>query len=67
MVTSNSKSYFLTVEKSHRKYAAALKHAQSRQSMMNLYWKHKREHEFLLKKHLKEEMAEIIQLKKKFK
>jgi hypothetical protein len=34
--------------------------------MMNLYWRHKREHESLLKKHLKDEMAEIIQLKKKF-
>ena len=66
MVTSNSKSYFRIVEKSHRKYTAALKHARSRQSIMNLYWRHKREHESLLKKHLKEEMAEIIQLKKKF-
>ena len=66
MVTSNSKSYFRIVEKSHRKYTAALKHAKSRQSIMNLYWRHKREHESLLKKHLKEEMAEIIQLKKKF-
>lgn len=66
MVTSNSKSYFRIVEKSHRKYAAALRHARSRQSMMNLYWKHKKEHESLLKKHLKDEMAELIQLKKKF-
>ncbi|MDE1728241.1 MAG: hypothetical protein KGH81_03550 [Thaumarchaeota archaeon] len=66
MVTSNSKSYFRVVEQSHRKYVAALKHARSRQSMMNLYWRHKREHECLLKKHLKDEMAEIIQLKKKF-
>ncbi|MFZ0185265.1 MAG: hypothetical protein WBV92_02705 [Nitrosotalea sp.] len=66
MVTSNSKSYFRIVEQSHRKYTAALKHAKSRQSVMNLYWRHKREHESLLKRHLKEEMAEIIQLKKKF-
>jgi hypothetical protein len=66
MVTSNSKSYFRIVEASHRKYTTALKHARSRQSMMNLYWRHKREHESLLKKHLKEEMAEIIKLKKKF-
>ena len=66
MVTSNSKSYFRIVEKSHRKYTTALKRAKSRQSIMNLYWSHKKEHESLLKKHLKEEMAEIIQLKKKF-
>jgi hypothetical protein len=67
MVTSNSKSYFRIVEASHRKYTAALKHATTRQSMMNLYWRHKKEHEFLLKKHLKEEMAQLIELKKKFK
>lgn len=66
MVTSNSKSYFRIVEKSHRKYVKAIKHARSRQSMMNLFWRHKREHEALLRKHLKDEMAEIIQLKKKF-
>ncbi len=67
MVTSNSKSYFREVERSHRTYTAALKRAGSRQSIMNLYWKHKHQHEVLLKKHLKEEMAEIIQIKKKFK
>lgn len=66
MVTSNSKSYFREIEKSHRKYTTTLKNAKSRQSMMNLYWRHKREHESLLKKHLKGETAELIQLKKKF-
>jgi hypothetical protein len=34
---------------------------------MNLFWRHKREHEALLRRHLKEEMAEIIEIKKKFK
>ncbi|MDE1826274.1 MAG: hypothetical protein WCC52_00965 [Nitrosotalea sp.] len=67
MVTTNSKSYFREVEKSHRNYTAALKRAGSRQSVMNLYWRHKRQHEALLKKHLREEMAEIVQIKKKFK
>ncbi|MGI0046960.1 MAG: hypothetical protein ACREBB_07215 [Nitrosotalea sp.] len=67
MVTTNSKSYFREVEKSHRNYTAALKRAGSRQSVMNLYWKHKRQHEALLRKHLKDEMAEIVQIKKKFK
>lgn len=67
MVTTNSKSYFREVEKSHRKYNAAVKRARSRQSVMNLYWKHKRQHETLLKKHLRDEMAEIVQIKKKFK
>ena len=67
MVTTNSKSYFRMVEKSHRKYTAALRRARSRQSVMNLYWRHKREHEGLLRKHLREEMLEIINVKKKFK
>lgn len=67
MVTPNSQSYFREVERSHRKYTAALRRARSRQSVMNLYWKHKRQHETLLRKHLKDEMLEIIQVKKKFK
>ncbi|MEO9276893.1 MAG: hypothetical protein ABI340_03805 [Nitrososphaera sp.] len=67
MVTSNSKSYFRSVEKSHRKYTSNLRRARSRQSIMNLFWRHKREHEALLRRHLKEEMAEIIEIKKKFK
>lgn len=66
MVTANSRSYFREVEKSHKKYSSALKRASSRQAVMNLYWRHKRQHEALLKRHLKEEMAEIVQLKKKF-
>ncbi len=66
MVTKNSQSYFREVEKSHRNYTAALKRASSRQAVMNLYWKHKRQHEALLRKHLRDEMLEIVQLKKKF-
>jgi hypothetical protein len=67
MVTTNSKAYFTEVEKSHRKYTFELRRARSRQAVMNLYWKHKRQHEALLRKHLKDEMVEVIQTKKKFK
>ena len=67
MVTTNSKSYFREVEKSHRKYSAALRRAGSRQAVMNLYWRHKKQHEALLKRHLREEMVEVVHIKKKFK
>jgi hypothetical protein len=67
MVTPNSRSYFREVERSHRKYNAALRRARSRQSVMNLYWKHKRQHEALLRKHLKDEMVQVNLVKKKFK
>jgi hypothetical protein len=66
MVSSNNTRYFQSVEKSTKKYNAALKSARSKQSIMNLYWRHKRQHEVLLKQHLKEEMQEIITIKKKF-
>lgn len=67
MVTPNSKSYFREVDKSHRKYTAELKRAGSRQAVMNLYWRHKRQHEALLRKHLKDEMVQVNLVKKKFK
>jgi hypothetical protein len=67
MVTSNSKSYFRSVEASHRKYTSAINKARTRQGMMNLYWRHKREHEQLLKRHLREEMVQLNQIKKKIK
>lgn len=67
MVTPNSRSYFRSVDQSHRKYNSSIKRARSRQSMMNLYWRHKREHEALLRKHLRDEMVELNRIKKKFK
>jgi hypothetical protein len=67
MVTSNTKSYFRSVEKSHRKYISAVKKAKTRKSILTIYWRHKREHEAILRKHLREEMAEVNQLKKKIK
>ena len=67
MVTSNTKSYFQSVEKSHRKYSSTIKRAKSRKNIMTIYWRHKRDHEAILRKHLREEMAEVNRLKKKIK
>ncbi|TLX66279.1 MAG: hypothetical protein E6L00_01900 [Thaumarchaeota archaeon] len=67
MVSSNSKSYFRAVEASHRTYTRAIKQARSRQGLMNIYWRHKRQHEQLLKSHLRGEMAQLNKLKKKIK
>ena len=58
-------SYTKAVTASSRKFQAALKRAKTRQAVMNVYWKHKKEHERMLAKHLKEEMAQVIQVKSK--
>ena len=52
-------SYTSDVAKSHKKFTAALSRAKTRQSCLNAFWKHKKEHERLLKKHLKEELADV--------
>ncbi len=57
--------YTKAVTASHRKFQAALKNAKTRQAVMNVYWKHKKEHERMLAKHLKEEMTQVIQVKSK--
>ena len=57
--------YTKTVAASHRKFQAALKRAKTRQAVMNVYWKHKKEHERMLAKHLKEEMAQVNRVKSK--
>jgi len=57
--------YTKAVTASHRKFQAALKKAKTRQAVMNVYWKHKKEHERMLAKHLKEEMNRVIQVKSK--
>ncbi len=57
--------YTKEVTASHRKFQAALKLAKTRQAVMNVYWKHKQEHERMLAKHLKEEMAQVNQVKSK--
>lgn len=57
--------YAKAVAASHRNFQAALKRAKTRQAVMNVYWKHKKEHERMLAKHLKEEMAQVNRIKSK--
>jgi hypothetical protein len=61
----SSGGYLRGVAGIHRKYQAALKRAKSRQSVLNAYWKHKKESERLLAKHLKDEMGEVKRIKGK--
>jgi len=60
-------SYSGEVASLHKGYQAALKRAKSRQAVLNCYWKHKAQHEQLLKKHLREEMAQVNRIKSKIK
>ncbi|KFM14987.1 hypothetical protein AAA799O18_00373 [Marine Group I thaumarchaeote SCGC AAA799-O18] len=60
-------SYSAQVATIHRQFQSALKHARSRQAVINCYWRHKAQHERLLKKHLKEEMAQVNRIKSKIK
>jgi hypothetical protein len=62
---SSSGSYLRGVASIHRKYQSALKRAKSRQQVLNAYWKHKKESERLLARHLKEEMGEVKRIKGK--
>ena len=62
---ASTSSYFREVNKSHRKYAAAIKNAKSRQTVLNAYWSHKQEHENILRRHLREEMNEVNRIKRK--
>ena len=41
--------YTSDVAKSHKKFTTALNRAKTRQSCLNAFWKHKKEHENLLK------------------
>ena len=58
-------SYTNEVSAIHKKFQTSLKRAKTRQSVLNAYWKHKADHERLLKKHLKEELAEVNKIKGK--
>lgn len=58
-------SYTNEVAIIHRQFSATLKRAKSRQAVLNAYWAHKKQHEKLLQKHLKEEMAQVNQIKNK--
>lgn len=60
-----SGSYTNEVAALHRTFQAALKRAKTRQAVLNAYWKHKRDHERLLARHLKEEMSDINRIKNK--
>lgn len=62
-----SRSYTKAIDGIHKSYATALKQANSRQSVLNAYWKHKRDHERLLKQHLREEMNDVKRIKGKMK
>ena len=59
------KSYVIRVNSLHKKFKADLKRANSRQNVMNAYWKHKKEHEKTLESHLKEEMKRVNRIKGK--
>ena len=58
-------SYTSQVAKSHKKFTSQLNRAKTRQACLNAYWKHKKEHETLLKRHLKEELAQVNKKKAK--
>jgi len=58
-------SYVGQINVIHRQFQAALKKAKSRQSVLNAYWAHKRQHERILKKHLREEMVQVNGIKNK--
>ena len=60
-------SYSAQVASIHKQFQAALKRAKSRQAVLNCYWKHKAQHERLLKKHLKEEIAQVNKIKARIK
>jgi len=58
-------SYVGQVNAIHRQFQASLKRAKSRQSVLNAFWAHKRQHERLLKKHLREEISQVNRIKNK--
>tara|TARA_B100001765_G_C19362523_1_gene275386 strand:- start:334 stop:573 length:240 start_codon:yes stop_codon:yes gene_type:complete len=66
-ISKNMASYTGQVATIHRQFNAALKGAKSRQAVLNAYWKHKAQHEKLLKQHLKQEMAQVNRVKSKIK
>ena len=58
-------SYNAEVNAIHKKFNNAVKRAKSKKSLNKAYSVHKKDHERLLKKHLKEETAMIEKAKKK--
>ena len=51
-------SYANEVAKIRRQFSMALKRAKTRQAILNAYWIQKRQHERLLKRHLRREFIE---------
>ena len=58
-------SYTAQVAKSHKRFNSALSRAKTRQACLKAYYSHKKEHERLLKSHLKEELAQTNRKKSK--
>ncbi|MFQ5573843.1 MAG: hypothetical protein ACE5EJ_06290 [Nitrosopumilaceae archaeon] len=58
-------SYTKEVASSHKRFQTAIRRAKTRQGVMNAYWKHKKDHERMLAKHLKEEMRDVNRIKSK--
>lgn len=58
-------SYAAEVNAIHKKFNNAVKRAKSKKSLTKAYSVHKKQHQRLLKKHLREEMAMINKAKKK--
>jgi hypothetical protein len=58
-------SYTAQVAKSHKKFNSALSKAKTRQACLQAYYSHKKEHERLLKNHLKEELSQTNKKKSK--
>jgi hypothetical protein len=58
-------SYTTEVAKSHKKFQTALNKAKTRRACLNAYWKHKKDHEAILRRHLKGELAQVNKKKSK--
>ena len=58
-------SYTAQVAKSHKRFNSALSRAKTRQACLKAYFSHKKEHERLLKSHLKEELSQVNKKKAK--
>lgn len=58
-------SYSSEVNAIHKKFQNAVKRAKTKKSLNKAYSVHKKNHDRLLKKHLREEMALINKLKQK--
>ena len=58
-------SYSSQVSTIHKKFQNAVKRAKTKKSLNMAYSVHKKDHDRLLKRHLREEMALVNKLKKK--